>query len=134
MRRQKRARIHFMRRLLTFFQFLQSFPSHSITSHIILNTIPVTRCASGGTNTVCQDTQLAALHLVSERARPKLRILCLHGYLQNSQVGSVRFGGQLNTLADLTTYAYERVESVWATSGPRMGSETPPGYIFSCPV
>ncbi|CAM9165625.1 unnamed protein product [Ectocarpus fasciculatus] len=37
-----------------------------------------------------QDTQLAALHLVSERARPKLRILCLHGYLQNSQIFSQR--------------------------------------------
>ena len=33
-----------------------------------------------------QDSQLAELHLVSERARPKVRILCLHGYLQNSQV------------------------------------------------
>ncbi|CAM9271014.1 unnamed protein product [Ectocarpus sp. 12 AP-2014] len=37
-----------------------------------------------------QETQLAALHLVSERARPKLRILCLHGYLQNSQIFSQR--------------------------------------------
>lgn len=48
---------------------------------------PVT---SHGTDTApgcsSQDAQLAALHLVSERARPKLRVLCLHGYLQNSQV------------------------------------------------
>lgn len=34
-----------------------------------------------------QAPQLKALHLVSESARPKLRILCLHGYLQNGKVG-----------------------------------------------
>ena len=33
-----------------------------------------------------QSAQLEELLLVNERARPKLRILCLHGYLQNSQV------------------------------------------------
>lgn len=33
-----------------------------------------------------QEGQLKALHLVDEKARPKLRILCLHGYLQNSEV------------------------------------------------
>eukprot|EP00752_Nemacystus_decipiens_P004365 g3989.t1 len=49
--------------------------------------VPVARALDVGH---LQDAQLAALHLVSDRARPKLRILCLHGYLQNSQTFSQR--------------------------------------------
>eukprot|EP00903_Cladosiphon_okamuranus_P015467 g14281.t2 len=50
-------------------------------------TVPVARALDVGH---LQDAQLTALHLVSERARPKLRILCLHGYLQNSRIFSQR--------------------------------------------